>query len=74
MLHHWHFNVGNLVQLEASGKIYEVIWRGELRFRVDKGWARYDVYKLNAGWDCYRADELRPIGFHLNQPSVLPLK
>jgi hypothetical protein len=54
------------VQLEGNGKIYEVIWRSELRFRVDKGWVRYDVYKLNAGWDCYHADELRPIGSHMN--------
>jgi hypothetical protein len=62
----YSYDVGNLVQLEANGKIYDVVWRGELRFRVDKGWVRYDVYKLNAGWDCYRADELRPIGTHLN--------
>jgi hypothetical protein len=68
----YSYDVGNLVQLEPNGKIFEVIWRGELRFPVDKGWARYAVYKLNAGWDCYHADELRPIGFHMNQPSVFP--
>jgi hypothetical protein len=49
MLNHWHFNVGNLVQLEANGKIYEVIWRGTQRLRDGTGWVRYDVYKLNAG-------------------------
>jgi hypothetical protein len=74
MLNHWHFDVGNLVQLEANGKIYEVIWRGTQRLRGGKGWVHYDVYNLNAGWDCYRADELRPIGSHMNQPSVLPPK
>jgi hypothetical protein len=26
MLNQWHFDVGNLVQMEANGKIYEVIW------------------------------------------------
>jgi hypothetical protein len=71
MLNQWHFDVGNLVQLEANGKIYEVIWRGTQRLRDGKGWVRYDVYKLNAGWDCYHADELRPIGSHFDQPSVL---
>jgi hypothetical protein len=66
MLNQWYFDVGNLVQLEANGKIYEVIWRGTHRLRDGKGWVRYDVYKLNAGWDCYHADELRPIGSHMN--------
>jgi hypothetical protein len=59
------YEVGNLVQLAPNGRVYEVVWRGEQRVRVGKAWARYAVYRLNAGWDCYHGDELRPIGFHM---------
>jgi hypothetical protein len=66
------YNVGSLVQFAPNGRIYEVVWRGELRVRDGTGWVRWDVYRVAGAYECYFRDELRPAGFHEGPGSGLP--
>jgi hypothetical protein len=54
------YDVGNLVQLVRGGKVWTVVWRGQLKLRNASGTVgRVNIYCLDNGyWDCYYEDEV----------------
>jgi hypothetical protein len=59
------YTVGDLVQLQLNGAVYEVRWRGWVFVPTQAGHRRLAVYQLEMPyWDCYYEDELGPLFSH----------
>ena len=56
------YEVGDLVQLQQNGSVFEVMWRGWVFVSRQGGQYRQAVYLLNHPyWDCCFEDELGPL-------------